>query len=185
MRRTLVLLPALALLAACDGGGGSGSDRLTPAEVAGVYNLCTLSFQPTNAALPRADLLTSVVDTTPPAGRPEATVALAANGTYDLVYTAQATAFLEQVRGSISYRDDAIVLNIPASNDRAASLLLPSRTLTLAWNEAARRLTGDAGGFPFAVARNYYAAAAGISEDGLQNTINGRLSVLLAQEACP
>ncbi|HEU0302012.1 MAG TPA: hypothetical protein VFR37_21330 [Longimicrobium sp.] len=185
MRRAPVLLPALALLAACDGDGGSGSDRLTPEEVAGVYNLCTLSFHPSNAALPRADLLTSVVDTTPPAGRPEATVALAANGTYDLVYTAQATAFLEQVRGSIDYREDEIVLNIPSSDDNAAALLLPGRTLLLAWDAGAHRLTGDAAGFPFAVERGYYAAAAGISEDGLQSTINGQLAISLAQGGCP
>jgi hypothetical protein len=185
MRRALALLPALALLAACDGDGGSGSDRLSPEEVAGVYNLCTLRFQPTNAALPRADVLTSVVDTTPPAGRPRPTVALAANGTYDLVYTAQSSAFLEQVRGSIDYRDDSISLGIPANDDQAAALLLPARTLLLAWNASTRRLTGDAAGFPFAVARNDYAAAAGISEEGLQNTINGQLSVVLAQGACP
>ncbi|HEX2076745.1 MAG TPA: hypothetical protein VHG08_03520 [Longimicrobium sp.] len=185
MRRALALLPALALLAACDGDGGSGSDRITPEEVAGVYNLCTLRFQPTNAALPRADLLISVVDTTPPAGRPEATLALAENGTYDLVYTAQSTAFLEQIRGSIDYREDEIVLNIPSNDEKAAALLFPSRTLLLAWNASAKRLTGDAAGFPFAVARGHYAAAAGISEEGLQNTINGQLSVGLAQGACP
>jgi hypothetical protein len=47
------------------------------------------------------------------------------------------------------------------------------------------RLTGDAAGFPFAAARNYYAAAAGISEEGLQSSINGQLSISLAQGACP
>ncbi len=185
MRRAFALLPALALLAACDGDGGNGSDRQTPEEVAGVYNLCTLSFQPSNTALPRADLLTSVVDTTPPAGRPEATLALAPNGTYDLVYTAQSSAFLEQIRGSIDYREDEIVLNIPSNNGQAAALLLPAKTLLLAWNAGAHRLTGDAAGFPFAVARNYYAAAAGISEEGLQPSINGQLSIVLAQGACP
>ncbi|HEV3049151.1 MAG TPA: hypothetical protein VGX50_02540, partial [Longimicrobium sp.] len=86
MRRILALLPALTLLAACDGGGGTGSDPLDPAEVAGVYNVCTLRFQPGNPAFPVADLLKTVVDTTPPAGRPEATIALTAGGAYDLAY---------------------------------------------------------------------------------------------------
>lgn len=184
MRRTLVLLPAL-LLAACDGGGGgTGSDRLTPQEVAGVYNLCTLRFQPTNGALPVADLLTSVVDTTPPATRPEASLALAANGTYDLAYTEGGTAFLQQIRGSVSYQRDAIALNIPANDPDANTLLLP-RPLRLAFNSSQGRLTGDASGIAHSVARLNYASAAGISEDGLQNTINGTLTAVFATGACP
>lgn len=183
MRRTFALLPALTLLAACDGGGGSGSDRLTPQEVAGVYNLCTVRFQPANPVLPVADLLTTVIDTTPPAGRPEATIALATNGSYDLVYTAVETAFVEQVRGSISYHETAIALSVP-TEQQATVLLLP-RPLILSFNSAAGRLTGDASETPHAVARYDYARAAGISEDGLQNTINGVTKVVFAQGACP
>ena len=184
MRRTLALIPALALLAACDGGGGTGSDPLSPQEVAGVYNLCTLRFQPSNTALPVADLLRTVVDTTPPAGRPEATIALAENGTYDLAYTAQQTAFLQQIRGSIGYREDQITLSFPQGNENAAALLLP-RTLLLNFNGSAKQLAGDAAGFPYPVARFDYATAAGISEEGLQNTINGTLAVTFTEGACP
>ena len=183
MRRNLVLLPALALLAACDGDGGSGSDRLRPEEVAGVYNLCTLRFQPTNAALPAADLLVAVVDTTPPAGRPEATIALAANGTYDLAYTSAQTAFIEQVRGPIDYRQNAVSLSIPAQQ-QATALLLP-RPVVLTFNAGQGRLSGDASGFAHPVARADYARAAGISEEGLQNTINGTTTVVFAAGACP
>lgn len=183
MRRNLVLLPALALLAACDGDGGSGSDRLRPEEVAGVYNLCTLRFQPSNAALPAADLLGTVVDTTPPAGRPQATIALAANGTYDMVYTAQQTAFIEQVRGSIGYRENAVTLSIP-TQQQATALLLP-RPVLLTFNAGQGRLSGDASGAPHGVARYDYARAAGISEEGLQNTINGITTVVFVEGACP
>lgn len=183
MLRKLALLPAIALLAACDGDGGTGSDTLTPEEVAGVYELCTLRFQPSNTALPAADLLTSVVDTTPPAGRPQATIALAANGTYDLAYTSQQTAFLEQIRGTIGYRDDQITLSFPSGNENAAALLMP-RTLLLNYNAAQRTLTGDASGFPYPVARADYANAAGISQEGLQNSINGTATVVFALNGC-
>jgi hypothetical protein len=183
MRRTLVLLPAFALLAACDGdGGGTGSDPLRPEEVAGVYSLCTLRFQPSQTALPVADLLATVVDTTPPAGRPEATIALAPNGTYDLAYTAQQTSFLEQFRGSIHYRQDAVVLSVPLQ-EQASILLLP-RSLTLNYNAGARRLTSDTR-VPHAVARAEYARAAGISEEGLQNSINGTTAAVFSAGACP
>lgn len=183
MRSTLVILPALALLAACDGDGGTGSDPLTPQEVAGVYELCTLRFQPSNGALPAANLLTSVIDTTPPAGRPEPTIALAANATYDLVYTDLGSQFLEQIRGSIAYREDQITLSFPASDPNAAALLMP-RSLLLNYDASAHRLSGDASGFAYPVARADYAAAAGISEEGLQNTINGTVAVTFALGGC-
>lgn len=184
MRRTFAIIPALALLAACDGGGGgTGPDPLTPQQVAGVYALCTLSFHPSNGALPAADLLTSVVDTTPPAGRPQPTIALATNRTYDLAYTNQASAFLEQIRGSITYGENRITLSLPTDDRNAASLLMP-RNLLLNYDAAAGRLSGDASGYPYPVARADYATAAGISQEGLQSTINGTLSVSFAQNGC-
>lgn len=183
MRSTLVILPALALLAACDGDGGTGSDPLTPQEVAGVYALCSLTFQPSNNALPAANLLNSVIDVTPPPGRPQPTIALANNATYDLAYTDQATQFLEQVRGSIGYREDQITLSFPSSDPNASALLMP-RTLLLNYDGAAGRLTGDAAGFAYPVARADYAAAAGISQEGLQSSINGTVSVTFSLNGC-
>lgn len=183
MRSTLVIVPALALLAACDGDGGTGSDPLTPQEVAGVYELCTLRFQPSNAALPSANLLTSVIDTTPPANRPEPSIALATNGTYDLAYTDQQTQFLEQIRGSIGYREDQITLSFPSSDPNAASLLMP-RSLLLNYDASGHAFTGDASGFPYPVTRADYASAAGISQEGLQATINGTLQVTFDLDGC-
>lgn len=184
MRSRFVILPVLALLAAaCDGDGGTGSDVLTPEEVAGVYQLCTLRFQPSNTALPGADLLVTVVDTTPPTGRPEATIALAANGTYDLAYTDQSSQFLEQIRGSIGYRENQITLSFPSSDDNAAALLMP-RSLLLTYDRSARAFGGDAAGFPYPVTRADYAAAAGISQEGLQSSINGTLQIAFRQDRC-
>jgi hypothetical protein len=184
MRTILVIIPAFALLAACNGGGGgTGSDPLTPQEVAGVYEMCSLRFQPSNGALPAANLFASVIDTTPPAGRPEPTVALAANGTYDLAYTDQSTQFLEQVRGSIGYREDQITLSFPSSDPNAAALLMP-HTLLLTYDATAHTFSGDAAGFPYPVTRVDYAAAAGISQEGLQSTINGTLQVSFALGGC-
>jgi hypothetical protein len=182
MRNMLVVLPAFALLAACGGDGGTNTNPLTPEEVVGVYELCTLRFQPSNGALRAADLLTSVIDTTPPANRPQPSIALAANGVYDLAYTDAQTQFLEQVRGSIGYREDQISLSMP-STATAAALLMP-RTLLLNYDATARRFTGDAAGFPYPVARADYASAAGISEEGLQSTLNGTLQVTFALDGC-
>jgi len=182
--RTGALALGAALLAACDGGGGTGGTRLNPADVAGVYVVCDLSFTPSNAILPAAQLLRTVVDTTPPNGRPEPTLAVAQNGTYDLVYTRQSDNFLQQLRGSVSYGQEAVSLDLP-NGVIPAELLLP-RTLTLRFSAAGgQRLTAAAGdNFTYPVARADYARAAGVSEEGLQNTINGSLRATLATGAC-
>lgn len=180
----LTATAALVLLAACDGGGGgTGSDNLQPGEVAGVYNLCTLRFDPANAALPEADLLQSVVDSTPPAGRPEATVSLSTNGTYDLVYTRQSDAFLQQLRGTISYGRTTLTLSVPQGNGIAAELLLP-RPMTLTFTDGpTRALTGQTA-FPYSVARQDYARAAGVSETDLSSSISGSQVMTLSSGPC-
>ncbi|HEX8393256.1 MAG TPA: hypothetical protein VF665_13000 [Longimicrobium sp.] len=176
-------LLAAALLSACD-GGGTQSNRLNPADVAGVYQVCDLAFTPSNAILPAAQLLRTVVDTTPAAGRPEPTLAVAGNGTYDLVYTRQSDNFLQQLRGNVTYGQEAIVLDLP-SGGIPAELLLP-RGLTLRFSDAGgKRLTASAGdNFAYPVSRADYARAAGVSEEGLQSTINGSLLVSLSTGAC-
>jgi len=179
----LTATAALVLLAACDGGGGTGSDNLQPGEVAGVYNLCSLRFDPANGALPEADLLQSVVDTTPPAGRPEATVSLSSNGTYDLVYTRQSDAFLQQLRGTINYGRTTVSLSVPQGNTIAAELLLP-RPMTLTYTDGTTpQLTGQTA-FPYSVARADYARAAGVSETDLSNSISGSQVMTLSAGPC-
>lgn len=181
--RAALLAAALPLLAAC-GDGGNGPDRLDPAAVAGVYNLCQLSFTPSNTLLRPADLMATVVDTTPPAGRPEATASLAASGIYDLVYTRQGDAFLRQLQGSVDYGTTTVTLNTPAESPIAEELLLP-RPLTLAFAEAPNRaLTGQTT-FSYAVDRADYARAANASEEGLAATIPGTMSIVLSAAACP
>lgn len=187
MKHAFLLGPAVlsaALLAACDGGGGTGGSRLNPADVAGVYQVCDLAFTPSNAILPAAELLRAVVDTTPPAGRPEPTLALASSGAYDLVYTRQSDNFLQQLRGTVSYGQETIALEL-SSGTIPAELLLP-RVLTLRFNgTGGQRLTAGAGdNFAYAVSRADYARAAGVSEEGLQNTINGSLRASLSTGGC-
>ena len=181
--RAGALAAALPLLvAACDSGGGSGPDRLTPGDVAGVYNLCSLRFAPTNNILPVADLLAAVVDTTPPAGRPEATVSLA-NGTYDLVYTRGGDAFLRQLQGTVSYGTTTITLNASDDNPVVRELLLPT-PITFSFVDGAQRGLGAQSQFSYVVARADYARATGSSETGLAATISGTLNASFSAAPC-
>jgi hypothetical protein len=180
--RTALLAAALPLFAACD-GGGSGPDRLDPSEVAGVYNLCSVRFTPSNSILPVADLMQTVVDTTPPAGRPEATVSVA-TGVFDLVYTHQGDAFLRQLQGSVSYGSTAITLNLPDQHVVTQELLLPT-PLTLTFVGGASPSLAAQTSFSYSVARADYARATGSSESGLAATIAGALSITLSAAPCP
>lgn len=175
------LLAAVLPLAACD-DGGSGPDRLTADEVAGVYNLCTLRFVPTNNILPVADLMTAVVDTTPPAGRPEATVSLA-NGVYDLVYTRTNDAFLRQLQGSVNYGTTSVTLNTPAESDVTSELLL-ARPLTLTFVAGTNRSLGAQTAFTYTVERDDYARAIGSNGQGLAQTIAGSMTISLSTAPC-
>lgn len=183
VRAAAVLAAALPLLAAACDDGGSGPDRLTPDQVAGVYNLCELRFTPTNSILPAADLMAAVVDTTPPAGRPEATVSVAANGVYDLVYTRQSDAFLRQMQGSLTYGATTVTLNTPATNTVADELLLP-RPLTLTLVEGASRSLVAQTQFSYSVTREDYARARNASPAGLAPTIEGNASIVLSSAPC-
>jgi hypothetical protein len=175
------LIAAALPLAACN-DGGSGPDRLTAEEVSGVYNLCTLRFAPANNILPVADLMTAVVDTTPPAGRPEATVSLA-NGVYDLVYTRTGDAFLRQLQGSVSYGSTSVTLQTPSESGIIAELLLP-QPLTLTFLPGTQRGLAGQTQFTYAVSREDYARAINSNGQGLAQTIAGSMTIGLSTAPC-
>jgi hypothetical protein len=171
-------------LAACGGDDGF-VDRLTPQETAGTYSICRLRFHPENVAFPVADLLTSVMDSTPPAGRPEPTLALSASShQYDLVYTRTRDGFLQQLRGTTAMGASAVTTRFyeDEAGAVAAEALLPG-SLAMSFRESPRRLT-DTTSF-YTVRRADYAAAAGIPETGLQDRVSGRLEAALQVGGCP
>lgn len=175
------LFAAVLPLAACN-DGGSGPDRLAPADVAGVYNLCQLRFAPTNNILPVADLMVAVIDTTPPAGRPEATLSVA-NGVYDLVYTRTSDAFLRQMQGAVSYGATAITLAMNPESEIAAELLL-ARPMTLTFVPGTNRVLAAQTAFTYSVDRENYARAIGSTGQGLAATITGSMTIGLSTGAC-
>ena len=110
MRTTAVPLLALATLfaTACD-GDSSGSRRLTPGEVAGVYRVCALRFVPVNTVLRAANLRERGVDATPPAGKREPTLTFSpSSAEYQLIYTRQRDGFTEELRGQGGYGSGAV-----------------------------------------------------------------------------
>jgi hypothetical protein len=184
LHRNRFALLALLPLAACD-DNGFVADRLTPSEVSGTYSVCTLRFRPENALFPVADLLTSVMDTTPPSGRPRPSMALSASvQQYDLVYTRQRDGFLQQLRGTTGLGATTVTPRFyeESAGAVATETLLPS-SLDFSFHASPRRLTDTTG--LYTVRRSDYAAAAGISETGLQERVSGRLEASLQVNGCP
>ncbi|HYJ79409.1 MAG TPA: hypothetical protein VEW03_07415 [Longimicrobiaceae bacterium] len=183
----MLVLPIAVLAAACDGGGGTEPDRLTPADVAGVYQMCRLRFTPSQSALPVADVLVSVIDSTPPAGKPEPTLTFSGVAAeFELVYTRQSDSFLQQVRGDVEFGSGSVFLyitsQIPSNIPQEA--LLPSGHLDLVFNAATGRLTAGSEVGTYWVRRSDYTRAAGISPEGLQERIYGHISAEFAAGAC-
>ncbi|HEX6746231.1 MAG TPA: hypothetical protein VF092_02870 [Longimicrobium sp.] len=188
MRRQSVLalaLPLSALLAAC-GDGGTNTSPLTPQETQGVYNVCSLRFQPSQAALPAADLLATVVNTSPPAPKLPPSLTLSGQSNeYQLLYTRKSDNFLQELRGTTGFGGTLVFADVPeeGSSEVRRELLLPSQ-LMLRFTDAPRRLAAT-GEVTYSVRRADYARAAGISEEGLQERINGSLTGTFAVGACP
>lgn len=179
---------ALPALAACDGDGGTGGDRLSLAEVAGTYQICALRFQPTQAALPAADVLAAVVNLSPPAGRPLPSLNVWSDArVFDLAYTRKANNALQTARGSVELRSASVVAELGTQGAGAAvaqELLLPS-AWELRFLPDPNRLAAGAETGPYEVPRADYARAAGITEDGLQPRISGTMTATLSTAGCP
>jgi len=180
-----VLPAALLALAACDGGNSFDPDRLTADQVDALYEICDLRFVPVNGVLPTADVRQGVMNLNPPATRPRPSLSLS-NGDFDFTYTRKSDNFLQQLRGSYSLGTDDVVLRIYSGETPtalAAELLLP-QNVPLRFADSPRRLTAGGNGFIYTVRRADYARAANVSENGLQERIEGRIVASLAAPSC-
>ena len=184
LARTLPLALA-GLLAGCGGPDAIEPPSLTPAQVQGVYAVCSLRFSPDQTALPTADVLQTVVNTAPPAPKQPPSLTLSGQtAEYQLVYTRKSDNFLQQLSGHVSFSPTTVFLDFPdaAQSETVRELLLPA-TLMLDFNGASRRLTALPLG-SYGVRRADYAKAAGITETGLQPTLTGQMAATFSASGC-
>jgi hypothetical protein len=131
-----------------------------------------------------ADVLGAVMDA---GALPRPTLALSGTAPeFDLAYTRRRDQALQQLRGDVEFGEGSVFL-YPTS--RLPSLvpfeaLLPPAHLDLVFHAAAGRLTAGAEVSAYPVRRGDYAAAVGISQEGLQDRIYGHVTAAFARDSC-
>lgn len=170
-------------LVACSDGPTDRSRNLTSEQVAGVYEICSLSFAPSGGQLPAVDIRAAVMDTapTPPLRQP---ILKVARGTlvFELEYVPKDDFVERRISGRYTLGPETVSLTFPGSEEVQArsTLLLPSPLVTRA-DVNARTLTVGAEQPAYTVARADYARLAGVPETNLapqiQGSVTGRLAV--------
>jgi hypothetical protein len=168
----------LAPLAGCD--GGTSSNRLPVAEVAGSYQVCALTFTPSSRFLPAVDLRDrafelSAQGVTPPRLKLDST------GSFELEYTPRGQFTDVEHRGTFETRQRGVILSFAQATE-VAPLLLPSR-VAADWSESTRTLT-PSDPYPYAVTKASYEAMLGESDPGIPARVDGTLSGRFSLGAC-
>lgn len=179
-------VPALLALAAC-ADGGTLPRRLVPGDVAGVYRLCSLTFTPSQTALPAANLVGSVIDPVPGAGKAAPSLTLSGVAPqFELLYTHAGDGVTRQARGDVEYGQGSVFLYLASQTPTiiVQEALLPPGHLDLVYHASPRRLTAGSEVSAYSVRRSDYTRAAGISEEGLQDRITGHVAAVFAEGAC-
>ena len=182
--RTAMVACAVAL-AACS-GDTSFATLLRPGDVQGVYRICSLRFTPVQTALPPVDLLATVIDASPAPPAQGASLTLSGVAAeFELVYTHR-NGVLRQVRGDVEYGTGSVFLYLTSQSPTIIQqeALLPQGHLDLVFSAAPRRLSAGTEVSSYTVRRLDYTRAAGISEEGLQDRIQGHVTASFSADGC-
>jgi hypothetical protein len=185
--RQAAAMACAAVLAGCGTDYGTGGTTLTPADVQGVYFVCTLRFTPVQTALPAVDLLARVIDPAPAPPAQGASLTLSgAAPEFELVYSHRGDAALRQVRGDVEFGGGSVFLYLTSQSPTIVQqeALLPPNHLDLVFHASPRRLTAGDEVSSYYVRRSDYTRAAGISEEGLQDRILGHVTASFSAGAC-
>lgn len=192
MRHLLPLLRTLGVIgctlaAACRSDTVAPGDLLTAAEVQGTYRLCELRFTPSHRALPAADVLKAVMIADPPAPLPPPSITLSGVAPeFELIYTRRRDGAAQGLRGDVEFGTGSVFLYVHSQAPTVVPFetLLPPAHLDLVFHAGSGRMTAGEEVSAYYVRRRDYAAAAGISEEGLQDRIVGHITAAFARDTC-
>jgi hypothetical protein len=176
--RAAVAVLSLAALAGCDGDGGTGSQTLTPTDVGGVYQICSLTFTPEGGSPPPVDVRGRTMELNPV--DPPVIRVGRQDPSFQLEYTRKGDVIKPRVEGSYTLSSAGIALGVGESST-AAGLLLPPR-LQLRYGRSPQTLRVDM--IPYAVARSAYERVAGQQYPNARDQIVGTLDGVFSTAGC-
>jgi hypothetical protein len=183
-RRMTKLAAVLSLLsAAACGDGVVVPTVLDRNEIAGIYSICSLVFNPEGDLGP-ADVRARAFELQNPDVRPPQ-VQVDASGDFQLVFTPTGQFVERSILGRFTTTSTEVVLTFTGGTAAAGAYLLPS-PLRLEFTESPKALFVAPTPL-YEVNRSDYARIAGVSESGLADRIPGRLTVQLSAigSSCP
>jgi len=163
----LALIPALILMA-CGENAGLVGPVIDRADVAGVYNLTTLTFDP-QGSLPARDVLALLEQ----ADRPQLVLGRTDN-TFQLAFRDPTSGLIEPLTGTYDLLARGVRLNFPAPSD-GQRLLLPQRVDLMFAAESITLTFEGTLSVPLPRLRELVPA---FREEPLSNPVPGRLALL-------
>lgn len=166
------------------GGCGDASGGITgpsPEEVAGIYSICSLTFDPGGDLLADVDIVDRGFE---PGSQEIRAPQLQIDATRDfqVVFTPEGQFVERTLLGTYVPAGTRLRLSFTGGTAAAADYLLPP-TLELAFQETPKSLTTAATPL-YEVDRDDYARLAGISESNLAPRIEGRLMAVFQAGGC-
>ncbi|HEX6925727.1 MAG TPA: hypothetical protein VF167_09855 [Longimicrobiaceae bacterium] len=174
-------------LGACDDDGTGPGLGLTPEDVAGVYEICTLTFDPAGTIVPPIDILQTFEF---PGGVRNPQLGLDPNSqqTFELTFIPKGQVTDRELRGTYRIRGATTVeLRFNASGVDPKTLLIPeNRQLSFEFQASPLRLWTE-GSAEYTVTREAYVALSDLDPDELKNlqaTISGVLIADFRSDGC-
>lgn len=176
VRLGLLFLTGFAVTACGDDDGPTGPTR---ADVAGIYQVCQLTFVPAGALASVNLIDTAFERQNTQVQRPELRLDRTRND-IELVYTPRGEFVSRNVRGTYDLSGQRVTLRFPDAARNA--LLLPDR-LVLDFQAAPRQIA-TVNSDSYSVPRADYARLSGQSEANLAPQIEGRLTATFRENSC-
>jgi len=182
----IVSLALILVLAGCGRSSTGVSDELLTSDVGGIYQICSLTFNPSGTIIPLVDIRESVMETGDAAVTPAQLVIGQLTREFELEYTRKGDVLRDRAEGLYAIRGHTLELDLegtPAATVRGR-LALPTR-LALDFQAAPRRLTiSEELHSDHAVSRADYERLRGESDPNLPDTIRGSLRGEFSTAGC-
>ncbi len=183
--RSAPVLAAFVGLAACSDSSTGPTDRLDREQVASLYAICTLVFEPAGGVLPSVDIAKAAFEFPGGFRNPHVGLDPDPQQTAELKFVPTGYVNDREIRGNYEIQGmERIALRFDATAVDPKSLLIPeNRWLAFEFQENPRRLTMEASP-QYAVARSDYLGLTGLPFDNIPASITGVLRADLRSDGC-